>query len=290
MSETEATVEKTEEVAKETAVATKPEGSSEIVTLDKGNLAEIVNFTKEMGLDPQEQINKQNSSMAAQPFLKVEHDDKEGKHGFYIQLPTGIFDDTGIHRLGTREKPVDKLDLQIVLFEDTRSIFEKGEKMPKCASADGRVLGFIKESLNNGKRTCEGCPFNAFGTDCKPRIRSLVGFKYSFEGQPEAIYPFIFQLPPGSLSNWNKFTKRLTASKAPLQSFVLTLTLEDHNDVYRYAKINFDVSRVIGPEEQTFAKEVVSTLKKQFEQASVAEFVETTTSGNQSNNDEDVAF
>lgn len=244
-----------------------------LVKVEKQSLAELQDLTKQMGLDPNAEIEKLTASQPAHPFLKIEHDEKEGLHGFYIQLQEGIFDDTGIIRLGTRDEPVDEIELQFLMFEPIRSYFpDPTKKMPECASAKGEVLKFIKESMNSGLPTCEGCSLNDFGTDCKPRIRCMVGFKTSFEDNEPVIYPFLFHIPPASLTTWNKFTKKLQASKVPIQSIAISLKLEDVNEAFRFARIQFSVKDSINQEQFEFAKESIAKFRQMFETSKDTEF------------------
>jgi len=57
-----------------------------LVKIDKENVDELAAIAEQMGLDVNEEIQKQGESQLAQPFLKVDHDAKEGKHGFYLQF------------------------------------------------------------------------------------------------------------------------------------------------------------------------------------------------------------
>jgi len=268
----------------------------ELVVLNEDALDSIEEIGSEIGLDVEKEVANQTEGVLAEPFLKVEHDGKEGKHGFYIKLQESIVPGSSIIRLGTRDEPVDCISLHVLLHRRTRSYFaDPGQNMPSCAAVDGIVSSIIEESYNDKKRTCEGCPLNRFGTDCQPRVRMLIAMKYKFPDQDEKNFIFNFWIPPTSLSSWKKLIKKCNATKTKsgkpllIQYFMLKLQLrDDTKGGNRFARVDFDIERGLTKEEGAFAKEMITKFEEHF--SKMTEEVHAEDSENQSTVEQDVKF
>ena len=237
-----------------------------LVPIEKGSVGDLKGLATDIGLDVKEEMANQSAGQLAQPYIKVSHDKEEGKHSLYIQLQQGIFDDTSIIRLEKDGERMSEIDFQLLFHANTQSFFEKPtDMMPKCAASNGQVLGFIEKSLNNEKRTCSGCPFLKFGSDCKPGYLLMIGLPYEIDGN-KAIYPFLMRIPPTGLTAWKKIMKEATASDVLLQTIPINLKLEDSvGGSVRYGKMIFSLhKRSINEEEKSFAIEAIAQFKEIF--------------------------
>lgn len=160
-----------------------------------------------------------NDVLPSMPVLRIKHGDAPDEHTFVMD------------RGGEKEKLGQEVFLRIFLFDNMRSLWEKGNTVPLCSAKDGIPLSIINAPQND---SCKLCKHGDFGSECKPIFRLIVELlSYDKKGKEISAEPAWFYLTPTARKQWtgNKgYASILKTRGEPYQFYVAQLTLEHQSN------------------------------------------------------------
>jgi len=164
------------------------------------------------------------------PRIRIDHS-PSGRHQMFLDLGATLENEE-------QHQPVKQNILQAVVIQhqNIRALFEEGSTLPACASVNKQPT--VEEPVS---QQCEGCPQNAYGSKCKPKVRLLL---LAFNGKKEQL--LVFPLSPTSIKRWNHYVQRLARSRAPYTAVVTRFELEDvQRSPYRWAEVTMTAQRLV---------------------------------------------
>ncbi len=129
---------------------------------------------------------------------------------------------------------VPKLKIQIPYFHSARVLFPKQEgddhqegNVPLCSSVDGKAGQYVDENGVMMPRSCQGCPFDVFGSDLNGgRGKACKTMRRLYVLTADSDVPAILNLPPSSLKKWDQFVSAVRFQGQFVSSFAVELALE----------------------------------------------------------------
>jgi hypothetical protein len=190
--------------------------------------AALAQLQEQYGDEAKEQSKDVNIGI---PSLRIEHS-KSGKHRFYLEQDGGA-----------TEELDNQIEAVVVQADPGRAWFEEGGEEPRCAAI--RNIPTVDEPFNS---SCNGCPMNYFGSDCKPNWRMLLLLPElsDKDGNPT---PAMFRLPVTSLKYWDGkpgVFRLLNSKGVSYRRVKLTAHLEDTSGKAgsRYAVVKWSLTGV----------------------------------------------
>lgn len=146
------------------------------------------------------------------------------------------------------------------------------DKLPTCASMDGKT-GIVQKGDNTGEVvTCETCPWNQYGTGTDEKgnpsrgkaCKNMRRLYLMLDGDPNA---YLLTVPPTSIKDVNTQMKKILAGGVPYTGLIVSLTLEKTKNTsgIDYAKIVIKKDGLLPPEVAKRATALRRQIKEQYQ-------------------------
>lgn len=160
---------------------------------------------------------------------------------------------------------------------------DDGSKPPVCSSIDGKT-GINSET--GEVRSCEGCPYNEYGTAVDQQGNSSRGkacknmrrLYILMDGDPNF---YLLTVPPTSIKDVNRQLKRIMHGGTPYTGMIVKLKLEKAKNAsgVTYSKVAISRSGLLPPETADAINQLRLELKAQYQSMSITADDYTTVSG-----------
>ena len=146
------------------------------------------------------------------------------------------------------------------------------DRIPTCASMDGKT-GLVQAGDNTGEVvTCETCPFNQYGTGTDEKgnpsqgkaCKNMRRIYLMMDGDPNF---YLLTVPPTSIKDVNKQLAKILASGTPYTSMIVGFTLEkaQNSNGVAYSKVVVKKKGLLPPDAAAQVLKLRNQIKAQYQ-------------------------
>jgi hypothetical protein len=188
-----------------------------------------------------------------------------------VKVPSGGALSWEVPGLDGEPEPKKELTGVVVGVQNIRSYYKEkydgGNEPPNCASKDG-IYGIPDVPGCGYGGRCSDCPMSQWGSNEETGGQACSQRKLLMVLPPEAMLPFVMNVPPTSVREVDKYLLRLTSKKVPYFHAVSSFKLvkERSKSGIDYAKISPSFIRLLDEEEKVSAFGIYKGLAMVFSQ------------------------